>query len=175
MSCKFTTAVVLAAALLLPSLAARAEDSGIHVDQVWARATPGGAKTGVMYLSVTNTGTAPDKLVGASTPVAAKAEVHESKSANGVMQMRPVSTLTIAPGKTVVLQPDGYHLMLTGLKQPLKEGEHVPLTLVFEHAGKRQVTAEVEKIGALRPSDGGAMPGGMGSHQGMSSMPGMAH
>lgn len=175
MSCKFTTAVFLAAALLLPSLAARAEDSGIRVDQVWARATPGGAKTGVMYLSVTNTGTAPDKLVGASTPVAAKAEVHESKSANGVMQMRPVSTLTIAPGKTVVLQPDGYHLMLTGLKQPLKEGERVPLTLVFEHAGKRQVTAEVEKIGALRPSDGGAMPGGMGSHQGMSSMPGMAH
>lgn len=175
MSCKFTTAVVLAAALLLPSLAARAEDSGIRVDQVWARATPGGAKTGVMYLSVTNTGTAPDKLVGASTPVAAKAEVHESKSANGVMQMRPVSTLTIAPGKTVVLQPDGYHLMLTGLKQPLKEGEHVPLTLVFEHAGKRQVTAEVEKIGALRPSEGGAMPGGMGSHPGMSSMPGMAH
>ena len=172
---KFTTAAVLAAALLLPCLAAHAEEGGIRVEQVWARATPGGAKTGVMYLSVTNTGTAPDKLVGASTPVAAKAEVHESKSANGVMQMRPVSTLTIAPGKTVVLQPDGYHLMLTGLKQPLKEGERVPLTLVFEHAGKRQVTAEVEKIGALRPSEGGAMPGGMGSHPGMSSMPGMAH
>ncbi|MGH7033573.1 MAG: copper chaperone PCu(A)C [Stellaceae bacterium] len=175
MSRKFTTAVVLAAALLLPCLAARAEESGIRVDQVWARATPGGAKTGVIYLSVTNTGTAPDKLVGASTPVAAKAGLHESKATNGVMQMRPVSALTIAPGKTVVLQPDGYHLMLTGLKRPLKEGERVPLTLVFEHAGKRQVTAEVEKIGALRPAEGGAMPGGMDSHPGKSSMPGMAH
>jgi copper(I)-binding protein len=173
MSRKFVVAVVLAAALLMPSLASHAEESGIRVDQVWARATPGGAKTGVMYLSVTNTGTAPDKLVSASTPVAAKAELHETKSTNGVMQMRPVSALTIAPGKTVVLQPDGYHLMLTGLKQPLKEGERVPLTLVFEHAGKRQVTAEVEKIGALRPSEGGAMPEGMGSHPGRSSMPGM--
>ena len=175
MSRKFVPAVLLAAALLLPCLAARAEESGIRVDQVWARATPSGAKTGVMYLSATNTGTTPDTLVSASTPVAAKAELHETKSANGVMQMRPVSALTIAPGKTVVLQPDGYHLMLTGLKQPLKEGERVPLTLVFEHAGKRQVTAEVEKIGALHPAEGGAVPKGMGSHPGVSSMPGMAH
>ncbi|HKT19627.1 MAG TPA: copper chaperone PCu(A)C [Stellaceae bacterium] len=164
----FIAIAALAAALLLPTLAAQADESGIRVDEVWARATPSTAKTGVIYLSITNTGSTPDTLVSASTPVAAQAELHETSMTNGVMQMRSVQALSIAPGKTVLLQPEGYHLMLMGLKRQLKEGEHVPLTLVFAHAGKRDVTASVEKPGALHPAESKAMPG-------MSPMPGMSH
>jgi copper(I)-binding protein len=113
----------------------------------------------------------------ASTPVAEHAELHQMKMDNGVMEMRPVPDLPIAPGQTLVLEPNGYHVMLEGLKAPLKEGETVPLTLTFAHAGPQQVTASIGKVGAMHAGDlsapgGAAMPG---MDQGMSSMPGMAH
>src|SRR6185437_1843003 len=130
------TILAIAAAILFAA-PAWADSSGIKVDQVWARATPGAAKTAAIYLTITNIGTAPDTLEGAaSTPVAAHADLHEEKMAKGVMEMRPVKSLTIDPGKSVVLEPNGYHIMLTGLKGPLKEGQTVPLTLTFDHAGK---------------------------------------
>lgn len=168
--------LILAAAVLFAAPAWADASGGIKVDQVWARATPGAAKTAAIYLTVTNTGTTPDTLEGtASTPVADHAGLHEEKTANGVMQMRPVTSLTIAPGQSVTLGPSNYHFMLTGLKAPLKEGQTVPLTLTFEHAGKQQVTASVAKVGAMHAgetSGGGTMPGM--SHD-MSSMPGMSH
>lgn len=163
--------------LALGSGTARA-DNGIRVDGAWARATPSGAKTGAIYLTITNTGTVPDTIQSASTPAADKAELHEMKMANGVMEMRPVPSLTIAPGKSLVLAPGGYHLMLIGLKAPLKEGEMVPVTVTFAHAGAQQVMASVAKIGAAHAGDrstssaGSAMPGGKSD---MSTMPGMQH
>jgi periplasmic copper chaperone A len=153
-----------------------ADSSGIKVDQVWARATPGAVKTGAIYLTITNTGTEPDTLQGAvSTPAADHADLHEMKMENGISEMRPVKSLTIAPGKTVTLEPNGYHIMLTGLKAPLKEGQTVPLTLTFEHAGAEQVTASVAKVGAMHAGEmsGSAAASGM-SHD-MPSMPGMSH
>jgi hypothetical protein len=169
---------IFAAAALLAAGAAFADPSGIRVDQVWGRATPGMATTGAIYLTITNTGTTPDTLEGmASTPAADHAELHEMKMDNGVMEMRPVPELAIAPGQTVMLEPSGYHLMLTGLKAPLKEGATVPLTLTFAHAGPQQVTASIGKVGAMHAGDisapGGAAKPGM-DHD-MSSMPGMAH
>src|SRR6185312_13881300 len=146
--------LVLGAAMTLFAVPAFAESGGIRVEQVWARATPGGAKAAAIYMTIANTGTTPDTLDGtASTPAAAHALLHQEKMANGIMEMRPVESLTIEPGKTVVLQPGGYHLMLTGLKAPLKEGQTVPLTLTFVHAGKEQVTASVAKVGAMKPDD----------------------
>ncbi|HXE27513.1 MAG TPA: copper chaperone PCu(A)C [Stellaceae bacterium] len=169
------TILAIAAAILF-AMPAWADSSGIKVDQVWARATPGAVKTGAIYLTVTNTGTTPDTLEGvASTPVAEHAGLHEMKMENGVSEMRPVKSLTIEPGKSVVLEPNGYHLMLTGLKGPLKEGQTVPLTLTFDHAGKQQVTASVAKVGAMHA---GEMSGGgasQGTSHDMSSMPGMSH
>ena len=169
------TILAIAAAILF-AMPAWADSSGIKVDQVWARATPGAVKTGAIYLTVTNTGTTPDTLEGvASTPVAEHAGLHEMKMENGVSEMRPVKSLTIEPGKSVVLEPNGYHLMLTGLKGPLKEGQTVPLTLTFDHAGKQQVTASVAKVGAMHA---GEMSGGatsQGANHDMSSMPGMSH
>lgn len=146
--------------------AALAEDSGIRIDQVWARATPGAARTAAIYLTVTNVGTTPDTLTAASTPTADKSELHVMKMENGIMEMRPVASIAIAPGKSVVLEPNGYHIMLVGLKAPLKEGDKVPLTLTFEHAGAQQVTASVAKIGAMRAGEMSNMPG-------MSMTPGM--
>jgi hypothetical protein len=168
--------ILAVAAAVLLAAPAWADSSGIKVDQVWARATPGNAKSGAIYLTVTNTGTTPDTLEGVvSTPAAEHADLHEMKMSGNVMEMRPVKSLTIDPGKTVVLEPSGYHIMLTGLKGPLKEGQTVPLTLTFDHAGPQQVTASIAKVGAMHAgemSGAGAAPGM--SHD-MSSMPGMSH
>jgi hypothetical protein len=166
----------MAAVAVLMSAPAWADSNGIKVDQVWARATPGAAKTAAIYLTVTNTGTTPDTLEGtASTPAAEHADLHEMKMANGVMEMRPLKSLTIAPGKSVTLAPNGYHIMLTGLKAPLKEGQSVPLTLTFEHAGTQQVTASVAKVGAMHAGDTSSGSAGAAMNHNMSSMPGMSH
>lgn len=169
--------VIAIAATILFAVPAWADASGIKIDQVWARATPGAAKTAAIYLTITNTGATPDTLEGeGSTPVAEHAILHEDKITNGVMQMRPLKSLTIAPGKSVSLEPsDGYHLMLTGLKEPLKEGQTVPLTLTFDHAGKQQVTASVAKIGAMHAGETSGGGGTSEASHDMSSMPGMSH
>lgn len=162
------TMIAAALALLLGIGSALAQDSGIRVDQVWARATPGVATTGAIYLTLTNTGNVPDALTAASSPAANKTELHEMKMENGVMEMRPVPSIAIAPGQSVVLEPNGYHVMLIGLKKPLKEGDKITLTLTFAHAGTQEVTASVAKIGAMHAGEMSTMPG-------MSNMPGMQH
>jgi copper(I)-binding protein len=154
-------AVVALAALAAP--AAHADD-GIVIADAWARTTPGKAPTGAAYLTVTNSGAAADRLVGASSPVAATTELHEDKEENGIMKMRPVPVLPIAPGQSITLKPGGYHLMLTGLKAPLKQGESFPLTLTFEKAGAKEVQVEVGRAGGMSGGNmGGMMMHDMGS------------
>lgn len=176
---KATFNIMIASLLLAAALAAPAfADGGISVTQVWGRATPGNVPTGALYLTITNKGAAPDHLVGASTPAAKQAELHQMIMNNGVMEMRPVPSLEIMPGKSLVLAPNGYHVMLTGLKAPLKEGQSVPLTLTFEKAGTVKVTAKIAKVGAMHPDDQSgasgtsAMPG-MSGGSGSMNMPGM--
>ncbi|MDB5410001.1 MAG: hypothetical protein JWL84_4913 [Rhodospirillales bacterium] len=163
-------AIVLAILALatLSGAAARAEDSAITLGDAWARATPGKAPNGAAYLTVTNSGTAPDRLVGASSPVAAKTELHEDKEENGIMKMRPVPALAIPPGQSVTFKPGAYHLMLTGLKEPLKQGTSFPVTLTFEKAGAKQVQVAVGRPGAMSGMAGHDMGGMM--HD-MGSMP----
>lgn len=123
----------------------------IVVSQAWSRATPRGARIGGGYLTIENRGGAPDRLVGATAEIAGKVEVHEMSMDNGVMKMRPLPAgLAIDPGKTVTLAPGGYHLMMTDLKAPLKEGDTVPVTLEFEKAGKVTLSLDVEALGAER-------------------------
>ena len=118
----------------------------------WSRETPGGAKVGGAYLTITNTGKTSDRLLSATTPAAASVEIHEMATTNGVMTMRPfVAGLAIGPGHTVSLAPGGYHLMLLNLKAPLKQGDRLPLTLMFEKTGKVEVMINVEGIGAQHP------------------------
>ena len=131
---------------------------GLVLSHAWARATPGGAEVGGGYLTIENKGTAPDKLLGGSSPAAAEIEVHEMAMKNEVMTMRPVSGgLSIPPGQTITFAPGGYHIMMMGLKAPLKQGDRVPMTLQFEKAGKVDVTFDVQSIGATQPS-GMSMP-----------------
>jgi periplasmic copper chaperone A len=132
---------------------AQAEDvmaGGLKISAGWARATPKGASVGGGYLTITNTGAAADKLIGGTTSVAGRLEVHEMKMDGGVMKMRPVEGgLEIKPGQTVQFDPGGYHVMLVGLTQQLKEGDHFKATLEFAKAGKVDVDFTVEGIGAM--------------------------
>jgi len=131
------------------------------ISHPWTRATPGGAQVGGGYLTIENKGALADKLLGGTSLIAAKVEVHEMAMKNNVMTMRPVAGgLTIPPGQTVQLAPGGYHIMMMGLKAPLKQGDQVPVTLEFERAGVVSVNFEVRGIGA---SDSGQMDHSMPS------------
>jgi hypothetical protein len=80
------------------------------------------------------------------------ADAHETKAEGGVMKMRPLDKPEIAPGQALEFKPGGAHVMLMGLKHPLKEGESFPLVLTFEKAGTVSVAVKVERAGASRPS-----------------------
>ena len=157
-----TSHLLAAAALAAPLLAAlapacaRADDATIKVEQPWARATPAMAKTGAVYLTVIDHG-APDRLIGVSTPVASMAMIHESFVENGVSKMRMLDGVALEPGKTVTLHPGAMHIMLEGLKQPLRVGATFPLTLTFQKAPPQTVTVTVMKIGAEGPAESGDM------------------
>lgn len=147
---------MIALALMITGFGAMAQSSGgITVESIWARATPPGAKTGAVYLTLANNGTADDRLVGASTPFAGMAGLHTEIMANGVMEMRPVKSVDVPPGGKAVLKPGGRHIMLMELKQPLKQGGHFPLTLRFAHAAPMTVQVEIAKVGAISPGMGG--------------------
>jgi copper(I)-binding protein len=148
---------------------ARADDvkaGDLVISKVWSRATPGGAKVAAGYLTIENKGTTADRLIGGSTSIAGKLAAHEMITKNGVMTMHPVEGgLAIPPGKTVTLGSGGNHLMLTDLKNPLKQGDTFTATLEFERAGKVDVTFNVQGIGAKGPGEaGGAMDHGMTDH-----------
>ena len=148
-----TRHLFIAFVLLLAGIGAASAHSyklgALEIGHPWARATPPTAPTGGGYLSVKNTGTEPDRLISASSPVAGAVQVHEMKMEGNVMRMRELDgPLEIKPGETVTLAPGGLHLMMMGLKAPLKQGEKIPLTLVFEKAGKIDVELLVEAMGA---------------------------
>ena len=146
-------AVFFAALFAVPAGAEDVNAGDLVITQAWSRATPGGAKIAGAYLTIENRGSTPDRLVGGSGTVAAKVEVHEMAMKNGVMTMRSLDKgLAIEPGKTVKLAPGGYHLMLFDLKNPLKQGDKVPLTLEFEKAGNVNLSFEVQGVGAQGPA-----------------------
>jgi periplasmic copper chaperone A len=130
--------------------AALAQPAGPEVSNAWARATAPGAQDGVAYLTIQSP--TADRLVGASTPVAKKAELHTMSMQGMVMKMRPMAGLDIPAGQAITLKPGGQHVMLMGLNQPLREGQSFPLTLDFAKAGPRTVTVAVEKPGATGPA-----------------------
>ncbi len=141
--------------LAFDAFALTASAADLAIEQPWARATPGRAPTGAAYLTLVNRGRDDDKLLGAATPVAGKVELHGSRAAAGhgghVMEMRPVAEIEVKAGQSVVFKPDGLHVMLVGLKAPLKEGERFPLTLRFAKAGEVKIEVPVAKAGAMAP------------------------
>ena len=144
---RVVTMALLAAGLTGPALA---QSGPVAVTDAWSRASTPGAQTAAIYVTVTSA--EPDRLTGVTTPVAATAEVHQSRMDHGVMQMRPVpGGLAVTPGTPIHMVPGSYHIMLMGLKQPLQQGTQIPLTLTFEHASAVTVQATVASPGASAP------------------------
>ena len=139
---------VLLAALLLsgPAMAQDYTQGALFIGQPWTRAAGTGG-TGAGYLSIRNDGTAPDRLIGASTPAARAVELHTMLRDGEVMRMRPVTEIALPPGQTVTLAPGGLHIMLIGLGAPLVLGADVPLTLRFAQAGEVTVQLRVQAAG----------------------------
>ncbi len=134
--------------------AASAQEAGVRIEGAWARSTPPGAKTAAAYMTIVSPQA--DRLLSVATPVAGEADVHKTTNDNGVMKMSPAGALDIKPNQPVVLGPSGLHLMMMDLKQPLTDGQSFPLTLVFEKAGKVEVTVPVRRTA---PAGAAAMPG----------------
>jgi copper(I)-binding protein len=159
-----TKTLMLAAVLAASAGAAAAQEAkkevkigSIEVSRPWARATPKGATTAAGYLKLTNTGSAPDRLVGGSSDVCGRFEVHQMEMAGNVMQMRPVANgLEINPGQSVELKPGSFHVMCIGLKQQLQRGQKIKTTLTFEKAGSGEIEFSVEPIGSPGPASGSA-------------------
>jgi len=162
-----STLLALGAGLMLScSAAALAQSGDVAITNAWARATPGGAQTAAAYVTIE--AASGDRLTGVSTPAAQQADLHSMTMDGSVMKMRQVDGIDLPAGKKVTLKPGGYHIMLTGLAQPLAAGQSFPLTLDFAKAGARQVTVSVQTVGAMGPAPqaGGESGNGM-------SMPGM--
>lgn len=138
---------LLTSALLLGSMAVSAHSyhgGDLDIAHPWSRPLPPVATIGVAYLQVTNNGAADDVLLGASTPVADRVEIHTHQKEGELMKMRQLNELVIPAGGEQTLAPGGHHLMLMGLKKVPAEGERFPLTLHFKQAGDVEVEVAVD-------------------------------
>lgn len=132
---------------------AEAATSQISVISPWSRETAEGQNAGGAFMTITNSGTAADRLTGGSTTVAGEVQVHTVDMTDGVMRMRQLTDgLEIPAGGSVTLKPGSFHIMLMQLKQPLRQGEAVPVTLTFEHAGPVEIELAVQPVGAQGPA-----------------------
>ena len=128
--------------LIAASLLATAAHAQVTVDKPWVRTTVAQQTTSAGYLTITSV--QGGKLVSASSPVAAAVDVHEMKMEGDLMKMRMVDALPLPAGQAVEFKPNGYHLMMTGLKAPVKAGDVVPLKLIVEDAKGKRETLEVK-------------------------------
>jgi periplasmic copper chaperone A len=133
------------AVLLLLAFAAAPAWAQIQVENAWSRATAPGVKIAAGYMMLRNRGTAPDRLVGVASSAARKVETHVTVRDGNIMRMREVGGYDIPAGGAMELKPGGAHLMFVDVRKPFKEGERIPVTLRFEHAGEVQVDFEVAR------------------------------
>ena len=140
--------------------AASAEDGSakigaLVIESAFTRATAEGAKVGAGYLTIRNTGSAPDTLVSVETSVAGRGEIHDMTMTDGVMRMRRLADgVEIPAGGSIALKPGGMHLMLMDLKQQLVEGEKVTVKLTFKSGASGDVVLPVQPLGAKKDDDG---------------------
>ena len=142
---------VLALALMFFGAATQAD---VTVKESWVRGTTPAQKATGAFMEITSSEAA--SLLSASSPVAGVVELHTMSMDDGVMRMRPVPKIDLPAGKAVELKPGGYHVMLMDLKQPLKTGDIVPITLKVEGKDKSlstlDVKAEVKPLNAAAPA-----------------------
>jgi copper(I)-binding protein len=144
---------------LLAISAAVSAQTTVKVEDAWVRGTVAAQKATGAFMRLTASANA--RLVAAESPVAGVTEIHEMAMDNNVMKMRAIQGLDLAAGRVTELKPGGYHVMLMDLKQPVQAGQSVPITLVFEEAGKR-FTQTVQA--PVKPMNAGAAPAGA-THQ----------
>ncbi|MFZ9711709.1 MAG: copper chaperone PCu(A)C [Burkholderiaceae bacterium] len=112
----------------------------VQVQEPWVRATVKGQQATGAFMKLT--ASSPMRLIQAQSPVAGVVEIHEMKMDKDVMRMSAIAGLDLLPGRAVDLKPGGYHVMLMQLKQEIKEGDSVPITLIFENKdGKKETLA----------------------------------
>jgi copper(I)-binding protein len=146
--------MVIAYSVSTTAMATDYKAGSLAISGPWSRATPKGAQTGVGYMTIKNSGTTSDRLIGGSVDVADDFELHVTTIENGIARMRELSEIEIKPGQAIEFKPGGSHVMFVNLKNPLSKGEHINGTLVFERVGKVQIEYSVEGIGAQRgPQD----------------------
>lgn len=134
-------------ALLFPFLS----HAQIRIEKPWARATAPGSQVAGGYMLIRNQGAAADRLVGASSPAAARVEMHVHINEGGVMKMREVHGYDVPAKGSFELKPGGAHLMFVDIKRPFKEGERVPVKLKFEKAGEVSAEFHVGRLGGPAP------------------------
>jgi periplasmic copper chaperone A len=117
-----------------------------------APATVGEAKNAVVFMTIDNRGAAPDRLVGAESPIAERVELHRHETEDGATKMRPVDAVDLPPGTSVKLTASGVHLMMFGLRRALVEYGTFPMTLIFERAGRVDVEVQIDEAGATEPT-----------------------
>lgn len=133
------------------SLAMTACADGITVTDAYIRGLPPGQSVTAAFMTLNNSTERACRLVGASSAIASSAEIHAHSHHNGVMSMRPVDAVNIPAGEAISLEPGGYHLMLFGLQNSLKEGDEHSITLFFEGCPELTVVAPVRSV--LREKD----------------------
>jgi copper(I)-binding protein len=126
-----------------------------HVSDAWVRATVPGQPSSGAFMRIT--ADTDSKLLSVSSPVAQDVQVHEMSMTNDVMRMGPVDSVALPAGKTVSLDPDGYHVMLMGLTGQIKDGDQVPLTLTVQNEkGEREtISVTAQARGAMENMDMG--------------------
>lgn len=139
-------ALLLMALLVAGSASAENAHVGdLHISQPWSRALPPVSPNGAAYMVIENTGPEADALIGASTPVAARAEIHQHVHTDGVMRMVRVEEAAIEADSQVTFEPGNHHIMLFDLNRPLRAGEAYPLTLHFKQAGDVEIQVQVQQ------------------------------
>jgi copper(I)-binding protein len=133
----------LIAALALLASCGQGGKPYIELSSAWARPTRGDAP-GAVYVTIANKGSADDRLTGAFTDHAAMAMVHQNELVNGVARMRMAGEINIPAGDQVNMVPGGTHIMLEGLRAPLKTGDRFDLVLKFRESGDKKIKVKVE-------------------------------
>ena len=159
-------AVALLLVLQGGSLVAFADEfkaGSVMVRDAWARVTiPDRPAAG--YMQIHNMGAEADRLVSASSPMADRVELHTHTMENNVMKMRRIDGVDVPGGGHAELLPGGHHLMIFGLKHHAKEGETIPVTVVFENAGSLELELDVRKSAPKKTHDGDTDHSGHGTH-----------
>jgi copper(I)-binding protein len=151
MKMRLLTTLAIAFCLNVSAMANDYTAGSIEISSPWSRATPKGAQTAIGYMTIKNTGSTADRLVGGSIDIADTLQLHAMTMEDGVAKMRELSDVEIKPGQTIEFKPGGSHVMFVNLKHALSKGDHIGGTLVFEHAGKVKIEYSVEGIGAQSP------------------------